>query len=108
MAIRSRRARATVVLGAALGLAVIAVVLGASHDQDEPPGPPGGVGVGPTRGASVAMPRGLIGLTITLGLEDTQRTAWDGEVTVSEGRVISLDVERAAVGASIDGSKFRV
>ena len=54
------------------------------------------------------MPRGLIGLTITLGLEDTDRTPWDGEVTVSEGRVLSLEVARAAVGATIDGSKFRV
>ena len=68
---------------------------------------PGGVGAGPARGASVAMPRGLIGLAITLGLTDTQRTAWDGEVTVSEGRVLGLDVARAG-DATIDGGKFRV
>ncbi len=32
----------------------------------------------------------------------------DGEVGVSEGRVVSLDVARAAPGAEVEGARFRV
>ncbi len=46
------------------------------------------------------MPRGLIGLAITLGLKDEQRTPWDGEVTVSEGRVLGLDVVQGTLDSS--------
>ncbi len=108
MAIRSRSARAATALAAALGLAVVEVVSSASHEQDQAAPATVGVGSGPARGASVAMPRGLIGLAITLGLGDARRTAWDGEVTVSEGRVLGLEVAPAAVDAAIEGGRFRV
>ena len=108
MAIRSRWIHLTTALAASLGLAMLAVISSASHEQDEPPAAPNGVFVGPARGESVAMPRGLIGLTITLGLKDEERTPWNGEVTVSEGRVLSLDVIQGALNASSEGSKFKV
>ena len=62
----------------------------------------------PGEGGEVAMPRGLIGLTITLGLKDEQRTPWDGEVTVSEGRVLSPRRHPRPPNASSEGSKFKV
>ena len=108
MFIRSRWVHVTTVLAAALGMTVLAVVTNASHEQDEPPATPKGIVAGPARGTSVAMPRGLIGLSITLGLKDEQRTPWDGEVTVSEGRVLGLDLVQGTLDSSTDGSKFKV
>ncbi len=40
MAIRSRWVHVTTALAASLGLAILAVVSSASHEQDEPPGTP--------------------------------------------------------------------
>ncbi|HEY2154892.1 MAG TPA: hypothetical protein VGH33_04635, partial [Isosphaeraceae bacterium] len=108
MANRSRWVQASTTLAATLGLALVVVVSGASHEQDEAAAPAEGA-AGPARGASVVMPRRLIGLAITLGLRETQRVAWDGEVTVSEGSVFDLDVVRSAAdSATIDGGKFHV
>ena len=108
MAIRTRYAQAATALAATLGLAVVTVVSSASHEQDEAPAVRGRIGPVPARGASVPMPRGSIGLAITLGLGDTQRAAWDGEVTVSEGRVVDLEIVRSGPEAEVDGGKFRV
>jgi hypothetical protein len=93
---------------ASLGVAMLAVISSASHEQDDPPAAPNGVVAGPARGTNIAMPRGVIGLTITLGLTDDTRTPWDGEVTVSEGRVLSLDAIQGAANPSSDGNRFVV
>ncbi len=55
----------------------------------------------------VAMPPGVIGLQIELGLTDDQAADWEGEVAVSEGRVLKIDVVRSAAGATVDGNRFR-
>jgi hypothetical protein len=107
---RSRWVHVALALSASLSLAMLAVVSSsASHDpeQDEP-GAPKGSSAGPARGSSVAMPRGLIGLSITLGLKDEQRTPWNGGVTVSEGRVLSLDLVQGTLDSTVSGSQFKV
>ena len=38
-------------------------------------------------GQPVAMPAGLTGVLITLGLKDEKATDWNGEVSVSAGKV---------------------
>jgi hypothetical protein len=61
---------------------------------------------GPTDDQTVRMPRGLIGLEIALGLRDSSPTDWDGDLTVSEGRVSELEIVRSAIGASVEGNRF--
>ena len=108
MAIRSRWVHVTTTLAAALGLAILAVVSNASHDEDEPPAIPKGATPGPARGASVAMPRGLIGLAITLGIRDQQRTPWGGDITVSEGEVLGVEIAQGTLDSTSDGPRFTV
>src|SRR5262249_46834523 len=46
-------------------------------------------------------------LEIVLGLKDDEPTAWDGEVKVSQGKVISLRFQRAGPQqAKVNGSTF--
>src|SRR5258708_4839826 len=103
---RSRAVQLAAILSATLALASVAVVSSSSHEQDESPGPGQGGTAGPRRGDAVAMPPGLVGLEIALGLSDARRTEWAGEVTVSQGRVLGIDVVRAAVDATVEGGKF--
>ncbi len=56
---------------------------------------------------AVAMPPGAIGLQIELGLTDNQPAEWEGEVELSEGRVLKIDVVRSAGGATVEGNRFR-
>ena len=105
---RSRAAQFSVLLAAAFALVLIAVVSISSHEEDDPlPGGPQG-GEGPRRGAAVAMPTGLVGLEITLGIKDQTRTEWEGEVSVSEGRIAGLDIVRATPDSTVDGGRFKV
>jgi hypothetical protein len=96
------------VLAATLGLASVAVVSSRSHEEQEQDPAIPDVGAGPGRESAVAMPPGVIGLEVSLGLKDERRTAWEGEVSVSEGRVLGLDAYRTAAGAVVEGGKFRV
>src|SRR2546428_680639 len=43
----------------------------------------------------IAMPANLVGVEIELGRKDKQPVAWDGEVQVSEGRILEVIVSRA-------------
>src|SRR5262249_34483444 len=103
----SRTARLGAVLAAGLGLASLAVVAGRSHDEEqaEPPAAAGGQD-GPRRDQAGEMPTAAVGLEITLGIGAPGRTEWAGEVTVSEGKVLGLDVIRAAPGARVEAGKF--
>jgi hypothetical protein len=57
-------------------------------------------------GKPVAMPANPAGLNIALGLKDENATAWDGEIQVSEGRVLEVTVLRGGANAKVDGNKF--
>ncbi|MEJ7637100.1 MAG: hypothetical protein WKF75_03685, partial [Singulisphaera sp.] len=78
-----------------------------SHEEDDPlPGGPQG-GAGPRRG-----PRSPCRRARRPGnypwIKDRTRTAWEGEVSVSEGRVAGLDIVRATPDSTVDGGRFKV
>ncbi len=109
MTSRPRWAQLALMMTATLVLALMAVVSSSSHEDDDPPIEVSAGSAGPKRGAVVKMPTGLIAVEIMLGLNDTVRTAWDGEVSVSEGRVAGLEIVRSASGdATVDGGRFKV
>jgi hypothetical protein len=58
-------------------------------------------------GKPIAMATDRIGLEVELGLTDDQRTDWDGEVEVSEGKVTHLEVQRPPNGKA-NGAKYTV
>jgi hypothetical protein len=64
----------------------------------------------PTSGAGkpVVMPAQPTGLLIFLGLKDQKVTDWDGEVTVSAGQILGLDVAQGNPKATVKDGKFSV
>lgn len=99
---------ALVILASSLAMASLVMVSSASHDEDDEPAAQGGGGGGPKPGAPVEMPPGLIGLELHLGLKSAANTEWEGEVKVSEGRVVAIDVERSRPDAVVNGARFSV
>jgi hypothetical protein len=77
-------------------LATLALKAESQVKKTRPPGKP------------IAMPANLVGLEIALGLKDTEPTGWGGEVQVSQGRVLSLDIVRGPPMARVDGTRFRI
>ena len=107
--IRSRALKAAAIAAAALAIAAMAVVTRPSHEDDEaPPGARLVTGEGPGPGLSVAMPAGRVGLEVMLGLKDDRPTEWEGDVKVSSGRVVAVEVERAGPNAKIEGDHFSI
>src|SRR5262249_52733684 len=49
-----------------------------------------------------------VGLDITLGLKDKQPTDWDGEVHVSEGKVLAVTIVEGNPKATATGQRFTV
>jgi hypothetical protein len=52
------------------------------------------------------MPANLVGLEVALGLNDKEPTRWDGDIRVSEGRVMGLEVVRGDPQAKAEGNRF--
>jgi hypothetical protein len=59
-------------------------------------------------GKPVAMLTNLTGVTINLGLKDTKPTDWDGEVQLSAGKLVALDLLQGNVKGKIDSHQFVV
>ncbi len=57
-------------------------------------------------GSPVAMPSQLEAVLISLGLKDETTTVWTGEVRVSNGKIVSLDIVQGNPKGSIKGGKF--
>jgi hypothetical protein len=68
----------------------------------------GEVGDAPTNDPAVSMPGNLAGLLISLGLKDEQPTDWDGEITVSAGKLLALHVAQGNPKAQVQDGHFRV
>ena len=109
MTMRLRTGKIVMTLAATTALATAVVITGFSHEEDEVPsaailcsGP------GPDPGQPIAMPAGLIGLEIALGLKDSAPTEWEGDVKVSTGRVVAIEVERSTSNALVEGTHFSV
>ena len=86
----------------------MAVVTRLSHEDDERLPARLVTGEGPGPGLSVAMPAGRVGLEVMLGLKDDRPTEWEGDVKVSSGRVVAVEVERAGPNAEIEGGHFSI
>ncbi len=69
---------------------------GVGHEDDAPPG------------KALELPERPIELMIELGIEDEQQVRWEGELKLSEGRVLSLDLVQASRDSKVDGAKFNV
>jgi hypothetical protein len=59
-------------------------------------------------GDTLTMPTRLGGVLISLGLRDEVGTDWKGEVSVTEGKILAIDVVQANPKANITGNKFDV
>ena len=57
-------------------------------------------------GKPIAMPVNLVGLEVRLGLTDENPTPWDGEVQVSAGRLLDLNVARGGPKAKVTGASY--
>ncbi|MGE3820154.1 MAG: hypothetical protein AB7I30_12095, partial [Isosphaeraceae bacterium] len=108
---RPRAAQLTATISATLVLGLMAAVSVLSHEQDEPPGTAGaGSSAGPGRSRPVPMPPGLVTLELRLGLGSAQGATaeYEGEISVSEGRVLTLDVVRGQATGGERPGRFRV
>ncbi len=104
----SRAVKLTMVAAAALAMALLVVVTGSSHEDDDAPAALSCQGPGPDPAQPLAMPRELIGLEIVMGLNGSDETTWEGDIRVSEGRVLELDVVRSGPNPRIEGTHFSV
>src|SRR5262245_9329569 len=57
-------------------------------------------------GQPIAMPTNLAGLEIELGRKDKEPTKWDGEIQLSEGKVLETSIGRGGALARTDGNRF--
>ena len=90
-----------------LGLLIVALVGFRPDQQAETQDKPAPTARKPRPpGQAVAMPANLAGLEIRLGLKDEKGTPWDGEITVSEGRVVGLNISGGGPKASVNGNKY--
>ena len=90
-------------------LATAVVITGFSHEEDEvSPAAILCAGPGPDPAQPIAMPADLIGLEIALGLKDSAPTEWEGDVKVSAGRVVAIEIERSTANAEVEGTHFSV
>ena len=98
---RSRLAAIVMATAMSVTFAAVSVVSGTrpeSAGMQEPGGP----------GDRVAMPTGLVGLQIVLGLRDDEPTRWEGDVSLSAGEIVGLVVTQPAARGEARGSHFRV
>jgi hypothetical protein len=106
---RCRLAAIVIIASAAVIFAAVGVFSSTRHDEVElalgaqVPEPSGS-----RSQERVAMPRGLVGLEIGLGLLDTEPTDWDGDVTVSAGKVVDVTVVESGARAEARENHFTV
>jgi hypothetical protein len=101
--------RVAVVVIAALGatFAAVGVFSSTRHDEPQPAlGPQAPEPAGSRFTGRIAMPRGLVGLELALGLLDAEPTDWEGDVTVSAGEVLDVTVLESGAPAESRGAHF--
>lgn len=72
---------------------------GSGHEEDEKETEPGPL---------IELPERPVELTIELGREDEEQVFWDGELKLSEGKILDVDLMQAAANSMLDGNKFKV
>ncbi|MCI0381328.1 MAG: hypothetical protein L0215_27395, partial [Gemmataceae bacterium] len=68
----------------------------------------GTAGDPPAKGQPVLMPANLTGLLVTLGQKDEKGLDWSGEVSVSQGKVLAVDILQGNAKGKVEGNKFVV
>ena len=106
--LRSRLAAAMMVASACVVFVAVGVFSSARHDEEAAP-----EAQAPGRRAlrvpdRVAMPRGLVGLELAFGLHDNEPTEWEGDITLSAGEVVDVQIVESGVRAEARGGHFRV
>jgi hypothetical protein len=97
-----KRARSSV--AALASLAVVGFLfLGAQSEPEST-----SAGDLPKPGQPVVMPANLIGLRIYLGLKDAAATDWDGEVSISAGKIVGVDIVQGNPKALAKDNQFSI
>ena len=89
-----------------LGISAVACMIGLVIGPREGAGHEDDAEVQP--GAAIELPERPIELMIELGIEDEQQVRWQGELKLSEGRVLSLDLVQGSNDSKVDGATFNV
>jgi hypothetical protein len=106
---RSRLAVIVIIAAACVTFAAMGAFSSTRRDEQQPaPGPQAPQPAASRFNERIAMPRGLVGLELALGLLDTEPTDWEGDVTVSAGEVLDLTVIESTARAEIRGAHFNV
>ncbi len=106
---RSRLAAIVMVALAGVAFAAVGVFSSTRHDELEAAlGPQAAEPAGSGFNERVAMPRGLVGLELALGLKDAEPTDWEGDVMVSAGQVLDVTVLESGARAEARGAHFAV
>ena len=58
--------------------------------------------------AAIPQPQNVIELHVSLGLTDEEQSVWEGDVKVSAGKLIKLEIIQASRDSTVQGDKFRV
>jgi hypothetical protein len=106
-----RSRRPVILIVAALGVIFAAVGVFSSTRNDELQVAPGTQVPDATDSRfnqRIAMPRGLVGLELALGLLDAEPTDWEGDVTVSAGEVLDVTILESGAPAEARGAHFTV
>jgi hypothetical protein len=69
---------------------------------------PAGFAQSPAADQPVVVPANLASFVINLGVGDKEASRWDGNVAVSAGKVVSLDLVQGGAKSSVKGAKFGV
>jgi hypothetical protein len=102
---------AAIVMVASAGMtfAAVGVFSSTRHDELEPAlGPQAPEPPGSRFNERVAMPHGLVGVELALGLLDAEPTDWEGDVMVSAGEVLEVTVLESGDQAEARGAHFTV
>src|SRR4051812_33981739 len=93
------------VLGLIVGFAAIVILFGSSSGDGA-----GQAEVEPARPPGKPIPMVASGqsLEIGLGLKDKQQNFWEGDVQISEGRVVAVEQARAGKMSEVNGRHFKV
>src|SRR5262249_39751960 len=59
-------------------------------------------------GRPIPMVANSSSLEITLGLKDKQQVFWEGDVQISQGKILGLEIVRAGQMSQVEGTHFKV
>ena len=103
---RARVKQSVAGLGTVLIFAFLILISG--PDQETVSGQPAEKPKPRPAGQAIPFPVNLTGLTIAFGLTDQKATDWSGDINVSPGKVVTIDIQQGAAKGKVDGNRFDV